>query len=97
MHGTVGIPQDPEQSVSNLHVSCRDGILNFLSSEPAFLAPPYLSAVMPFVFHCFASALNALEKFINFNSIRDWPGKVKGKVYPQCGAVPDKDGFFSMP
>ena len=34
---------------------------------------------MPFVFHCFASALNALEKFINFNSIRDWPGKVKGK------------------
>ena len=52
---------------------------NFLSSEPAFLAPPYLSAVMPFVFHCFASALNALEKFINFNSIRDWPGKVKGK------------------
>nr|DAQ54637.1 MAG TPA: hypothetical protein [Bacteriophage sp.] len=38
---------------------------------------------MPFVFHCFASALNALEKFINFNSIRDWPGKVKGKVYPR--------------
>ena len=49
---------------------------------------------MPFVFHCFASALNALEKFINFNSIRDWPGKVKGKVYPRHGAVPDKGGFF---
>ena len=49
---------------------------------------------MPFVFHCFASALNALEKFINFNSIRDWPGKVKGKVYPRHGAAPDKDDFL---
>ena len=26
VHGTVGIPQDPEQSVSNLHVSYHDGI-----------------------------------------------------------------------
>lgn len=44
MHGTAGIPQDPEQSASSLHVSYHDGIWNFLSSEPAFLAPPYLSA-----------------------------------------------------
>ena len=80
----------------NLHALVATGSRTFCS-EPAFLAPPYLSAVMPFVFHCFASALNALEKFINFNSIRDWPGKVKGKVYPRHGAAPDKDGFFSMP
>lgn len=37
MHGTAGIPQAPEWSASNLHVSYRDGIWNFLPSEPAFL------------------------------------------------------------
>lgn len=79
MHGTAGIPQDPEQSASSLHVSYHDGIWNFLSSEPAFLAPPYLSAcrlIAPAV--RFIQRLKLVDKIINFIIIRGESGFVKG-------------------